>query len=98
MAEAGAYGRDDELARVWIAVASAIAFDPEDERQLMWLVYNGPHQDWLWTASIKRTGGAPFNPEGWGQTPIEALTNLVTAVDHGVAGWPLEQPWEDVGD
>jgi hypothetical protein len=98
LAETNRLGRDDDLARAWSEVADAIRFDPHDERQMMWLVYNGPDHDWLWTASIKRSGGDPFNPEGRGQTPIEALNNLVTAVDQGVAGWPLEQTWEFTSD
>jgi hypothetical protein len=57
-------GRDDDLAQSWIDVSKAIGFDPENENHLMGLVYNGPHQDWLWTATFERRGGIAFSPEG----------------------------------
>ena len=60
------------------------------------LGYDGPDDEWLWTASFERRGAdPPFAPVGWGQTPAGALRALVKAVDHNVGYWPITRPWDE---
>ena len=91
-----AVGRGDELEAAWRDVVARLDLDPDDEHVVWSLGYNGPDDEWLWTAILNAAAPTrPFAPVGWGETPAGALRALVKAVDHNVGYWPITRPWDE---
>jgi hypothetical protein len=86
-------GSADELALAWRDAARRLEYNPDSDNFIV--SYNGPDDEWLWTAVFHRPNSdPPFAPEGWGQTPVLAVRALIEAVDHGVGYWPIKRPWD----
>jgi hypothetical protein len=93
--ESDVLGRGDELEATWLEAVALLGFDPGDEWNYFYLRYNGPDDEWLWTASFeRRNSDPPFGPTGWGQTPTAAVRAIIKAVEHGVGYWPITRPWD----
>ena len=88
-------GRGDILEAAWRDAVERLDIDLDDDSTVFGVAYNGPDDEWAWTASLERIGSdPPFAPCGWGQTPEAALRALIKAVDHGVGYWPIKRPWD----
>jgi hypothetical protein len=86
---------NDEVADAWRRTIEKLDIEIDDDRTAFGLRYNGPDDEWAWTAELQRIDAEPpFAPVGLGATPVAALDALVKAVEHGIGYWPVKRPWD----
>ncbi len=89
-------GRGDDLEAAWEEAVALLGFDPDDDANSFYLRYNGPDDEWLWTASFEqRNSDPPFGPTGWGNSPAAAVRAIIKAVEHGIGYWPITRPYDE---